>query len=61
MIKHITKADWVALYRDIGLDERKMKQWHKLFEARHPEEHQRFLEWLGLPANEIDEIRTVSR
>jgi len=32
-------------------------QWHKLFETRHADGHQGFLEWLGLPPKEIDRIR----
>lgn len=36
--------DWVAMFRDIGLDDAKMHQWHHLFETRHPEAHQ-IREW----------------
>jgi len=61
MKKNVTKEEWVAMYRDIGLDRSKMKQWHQLFESRHPEGHQGFLEWLGIPPKEIDEIRAQSR
>jgi len=61
MKKHVTKEEWVAMYRDIGLDSRKMKKWHKIFESRHPDGHQSFLEWLGIPQKEIDEIRAWSR
>ncbi len=51
------KAEWVALFRHIGLSEAQMQAWHQAFEARHPEAHQAFLEWLGIPAGEIDAIR----
>ncbi len=61
MKKNVTKEEWVEMYRDIGLDRSKMEQWHKLFECRHPEGHQGFLEWLGIPPKEIDEIRAHSR
>jgi hypothetical protein len=61
MKKHVSKEEWVAMYRDIGLDGSKMEQWHKLFESRHPEGHQGFLEWLGVPPKEIDRIRAQSR
>lgn len=61
MKKHVTKEEWVAMYKDIGLTSRKMKQWHKLFELRHPEGHQSFLKWLGIAGKEIDEIRAGSR
>ena len=61
MNKVIDVDKWVAMFREIGLDEAKMKQWHHLFEERHPEGHQSFLEWLGLPSIEIDRIRSQSR
>jgi hypothetical protein len=35
-----------------------MEQWHRLFERENPAGHQSFLEWLGLPADRISEIRT---
>jgi hypothetical protein len=53
------KASWVSLFRDIGLDEATMTQWHRLFEARHPEGHQAFLEWLQIPEDEIRTIRAL--
>jgi hypothetical protein len=61
MKKHINKDEWVAMYEEMGLNASKRKQWHKLFESRHPDGHQSFLEWLGLPSKEIDEIRAWSR
>ncbi len=61
MKKSIGVNEWVALFREIGLEESTMKQWHKLFEARHPAGHQGFLEWLGLPPKEIDRIRAAAK
>ena len=61
MKKNVNVEEWVALFDSVGLDEAKRAQWHKLFEARHPEGHQGFLEWLGLPAKEIAEIRAEFR
>ena len=52
------KEDWVAMFKEIGLDDAGMKKWHQLFEARHPEGHAEFLNWLGLSAAESTEIRT---
>jgi len=49
------------MFEEIGLDEAQMHRWHKLFEARHPDAHQGFLEWLGLNREEIDRIRTKFR
>ncbi len=61
MKSKVNVKDWIAMYREIGLDEAKMDQWHKVFETRHPEGHQSFLEWLGLPPNEIARIRAASK
>jgi len=61
MKKRVSKDEWVAMYEEIGLDDQKRMQWHKLFEARHPDGHQGFLEWLGIPPKEIDRIRAECR
>ena len=61
MKNHVNVDEWVAMFQEIGLDEVKMKQWHKVFEARHPDGNQRFLEWLALPPKEIDRIRAECR
>ena len=61
MKKHVNVNEWVAMFQEIGLDQAKRKQWHKLFETRHPDGHQSFLEWLGLPPKEIDRIRAASK
>lgn len=53
----MTKTQWIELFREAGLTDKTMQTWHTLFEARHPEDHQRFLEWLGIPENEISAIR----
>lgn len=61
MSEHVTVEDWVAMFRELGLTEAQMHQWHRLFESRHPQGHQSFLEWLGLPAQKIESIRLQSR
>jgi hypothetical protein len=61
MNKQINVNEWVAMFREIGLEEGQMEKWHKLFESRHPADHQRFLEYLGLKPEEIDRIRSKSR
>ncbi|MEE9910959.1 MAG: hypothetical protein K4571_04470 [Deltaproteobacteria bacterium] len=53
----VTVLQWVELFREAGLDDADMKKWHHLFEAKNPEGHQSFLEWLGLDAEKIKEIR----
>lgn len=61
MKKQVTVKEWVAMFEDLGLDQARMKQWHRTFEARHPEAHGGFLEWLGLPAAEVARIRSESQ
>ena len=61
MGKHVSLDEWVSMFREIGLDDEAMHKWHRLFEARHPEEHQSFLEWLGLSEGDIRRIRTDHR
>lgn len=57
----VTVDQWVAMFEEIGLAQDKRQKWHRVFEARHPEAHQGFLEWLGLPAEKVAEIRQKSR
>jgi len=57
--EHVNKDAWVAMFRDIGLSDAAMVRWHRVFEARNPAGHQEFLEWLGIPAGEIAEIRAL--
>ncbi len=61
MKNHVNVEEWVAMFEEVGLDEPKREQWHKLFERRHPAGHQSFLEWLGLKPEDIDRIRSKSR
>jgi hypothetical protein len=55
--RDMNKERWVRLFRDIGLDDETMIEWHQKFETRHPDGHQSFLEWLGIPEKEISLIR----
>jgi len=55
----VTKEQWVTIFRDIGMDEATMTKWHQAFESRNPEGHQEFLQWLNIPLNEIDKIRSL--
>jgi hypothetical protein len=53
----VTVEEWVARFKAIGLDDAAMVQWHRLFERENPAGHQSFLEWLGLSAEQVKEIR----
>lgn len=61
MKNHITIDEWIALFRETGLDATQMQRWHRLFEQRHPEGHRAFLEWLGLDAARVEQIRAAHR
>lgn len=56
----VTVDEWTEMFRDVGLSDSDMHQWHALFESRHPEGHQGFLEWLQLPSDRIADIRRKS-
>ncbi len=60
MKANVTVEEWVARFKAIGLDQAAMEKWHRLFEQENPAGHQSFLEWLGLPAERIAEIRKAS-
>ena len=55
----MNKEKWVLLFKEIGLDEATMTRWHREFEARYPDGHQSFQEWLNIEANEISQIRAL--
>lgn len=57
----IDKQKWVAIMQAAGFSEADMKRWHSEFEKSAPEEHQQFLQYLNIPAAEIETIRANSR
>ncbi|MCU7843513.1 MAG: hypothetical protein KZQ93_06700 [Candidatus Thiodiazotropha sp. (ex Monitilora ramsayi)] len=56
---NVSKEQWVEMFQEIGLDDATMAQWHRVFEQRNPQGHQKFLEWLNISGNEIAEIRSL--
>jgi DNA-binding transcriptional MerR regulator len=57
----ITKDKWVAVMKGCGFTDDQMHRWHAEFERAAAEEHQEFLEFLHIPADEIGRIREWSR
>ena len=55
----VNTEEWKERFEAIGLDEKRMKEWHSLFEKQNPAGHQSFLEWLGVAAEEIRKIRKL--
>ena len=59
--KMMTKQKWVSIMKACGFSEQQMHRWHAEFEKSAPEEHQEFLEYLHIAADEIKTIRAGSR
>jgi len=57
----ITKEKWVSIMKAAGFTEEDIHRWHAEFEKAAPNEHQEFLEFLNIPAEEIRSIRDWSR
>ncbi|WP_250655768.1 MerR family DNA-binding protein [Alkalimarinus coralli] len=55
----VTKERWVEIMKASGFDEDAMRRWHQKFEEMEPDEHQKFLESLGIDADEIKRIRLL--
>lgn len=55
----VTKERWVEIMKAAGFDDNAMITWHQKFEEMEPEEHQKFLETLGIDAEEIKKIRGI--
>lgn len=53
----LTKDRWVEILNKAGFSRTDMHRWHREFEAAAPRQHERFLQLLGLPADEIRQIR----
>ncbi len=58
---NVTKDQFVGLLNEAGINDEQKQRLHVAFEKRHPEAHQSFLEWLGLPADTVKAIREHSR
>jgi DNA-binding transcriptional MerR regulator len=57
----MNRARWTTLLRAAGFDDAAMRRWHEDFERTAPREHQEFLEFLGIPDDEVARIRRWSR
>jgi MerR family transcriptional regulator, thiopeptide resistance regulator len=60
-IDMVTKEKWVGVMKAAGFTEEDMKRWHAEFERSAPDEHQEFLEFLHIPAEDIRKIREWSK
>lgn len=53
----LTKKSWTKILAKAGFSNDEMMLWHYEFEQNNPEQHQAFLEILGLQKEEITRIR----
>jgi MerR family transcriptional regulator, thiopeptide resistance regulator len=60
-MRMVTKEKWVDVMRSAGFTDEQMRRWHMQFEKSAPEEHQEFLEFLHIPAEEVVRIREWSK
>ncbi|MBU0515047.1 MAG: MerR family transcriptional regulator [Proteobacteria bacterium] len=54
----MNRQTWVSLLSASGFSVEDMRQWHVAFERHAPDKHQRFLEFLCVPDDEIEIIRS---
>ena len=57
----MNRETWVKLLRASGFTDENLHQWHRDFERLDPDHHQRFLEFLCIPTEEIQAIRDWSK
>ena len=58
--KDMIKDKWVSIMKAAVFSEADMRRWHRTFERSAPEEHEKFLQYLQIPAAEIHSIREWS-
>ena len=61
MAEGLTREKWTTLLRASGMTDTDMLQWHVEFERLFPDDHQLFLESLGITPEDIEAIRTFSQ
>jgi len=57
----VDKKLWVEMLRAAGMNQAARRRWHTEFERRAPDGHEEFLLSLGIPKEEVDRIRRLSR
>ena len=57
----LNREKWTTLLKASGMTDQDMLQWHMEFERLFPDDHQGFLESLGIPRDDIKAIRALSQ
>ncbi len=55
----VNKERWIQIMAAAGFTQEDMTRWHQKFEELEPQEHQKFLESLGISDEEIVKIREL--
>lgn len=55
----MNKENWVSMFKEVGLSEEQMKNWHRIFEKKYSSDHTDFLKWLGIEHEEIEKIKQL--
>ena len=58
--KKVKAEEWKARFAALGVDDNMMAHWHTLFERENPSGYESFQEWLCLPEERMDMIRSKS-
>jgi len=56
--KRMSKQLWSSILKASGFSDEEMRNWHITFEREAPAQHLTFLQYLQIPGDEIDIIRT---
>ncbi len=55
----MNKENWVEMFKQVGLTEEQMKNWHRIFEKNYSQDHEELLKWLGIGDEEIQKIKNI--
>ncbi len=53
----LTKDTWISFLKSSGFTDEDLGRWHAQFESHSPDNHQQFLQFLGIPEEEIEVLR----
>lgn len=60
-MKTITKDQFVSILEEAGIGASQRTALHRVLERRNPAAHEELLQWLGLPAADVQAIREHAR
>jgi MerR family transcriptional regulator, thiopeptide resistance regulator len=60
-VQNMDRERWVKLLHASGFTDDDLRRWHVDFERTDPDYHQRFMEFLGIPADQIRRVREFAQ